>query len=107
MHVCWQPAAAIVRHVHDAHMHVDNWDPDVYDADRDEAGWVCQERWEELRKLGQAGGWLVDHREVPLFSPCISTTPVMQVPLLYPPELSHLAGPFGQPPLSLSSFSLI
>ena len=37
------------------------------DADRDEAGWVCQERWEELRKLGQAGGWLVDHREVPLF----------------------------------------
>ena len=41
------------------------------DAGRDEAGWVCQERWEELRKLGQAGGWLVDHREVPLFARCI------------------------------------
>lgn len=38
----------------------------VRDADRDEAGWVCQERWEELRKLGQAGGWLVDHCEVPV-----------------------------------------
>lgn len=38
----------------------------VRDADRDEAGWVCQERWEELRKLGQAGGWLVDHCEVKL-----------------------------------------
>ena len=36
----------------------------IYAADRDEAGWVCEERWEELRKLGQAGGWLVDHREV-------------------------------------------
>lgn len=33
-------------------------------AERDEAGWVCEERWEELRKLGQAGGWLVDHQQV-------------------------------------------
>lgn len=33
-------------------------------AEHDEAGWVCEERWEELRKLGQAGGWLVDHQQV-------------------------------------------
>ncbi|DBA76756.1 TPA: hypothetical protein ACH3X2_008784 [Trebouxia sp. C0005] len=35
-------------------------------AERDEASWVCEERWEELRKLGQAGGWLVDHQHVKL-----------------------------------------
>ena len=53
-------------------------------ADRDEAGWVCQERWQELRKLGQAGGWLVDDREVPLFAPCLR---LRHQPLLYPSEL--------------------
>ena len=31
---------------------------------RDEAGWIVEERWDELRKLGQAGGWLVKHHEV-------------------------------------------
>lgn len=33
-------------------------------AGRDEAGWIVEERWEELRKLGQAGGWLVTHDQV-------------------------------------------
>ena len=33
-------------------------------AEGDEAGWVCEEQWEELRKLGQAGGWLVDPQQV-------------------------------------------
>lgn len=39
---------------------------DVGTAGRDEASWVCEERWEELRKLGQAGGWLVNHQQVKL-----------------------------------------
>lgn len=75
-----QTAAAIpnrVAHdahntVHDSHRDSQNTDEVADAADRDacnaepEAGWVCQERWDELRKLGQAGGWLVDHPEVPL-----------------------------------------
>lgn len=37
-------------------------------AGRDEAGWIVAERWEQLRKLGQAAGWLVTHDQV-LLSP--------------------------------------
>lgn len=39
---------------------------DLASAERDEAGWVCEEHWEELRKLGEAGGWLVDPQQVKL-----------------------------------------
>ena len=69
----WQTAAVIPDRVadwngHDSHRDSQSTDKVTDGADRDEAGWLCQERWEELRKLGQAGGWLVDHPEVPLFA---------------------------------------
>ena len=36
-------------------------------AEQEEAGWVCEERWQELRKLGRAGGWLVEAEQVVIY----------------------------------------
>lgn len=103
----WQTTAAIPgrvgrdadRNVHDSHRDCQNTDKVAGGADRDEAVWVCQERWDELRKLGQAGGWLVDYPEVPLFSLAFAMLPLTQLSWLCPSGL-HSCSTIYFPPLS-------